>query len=146
MASTSTKTKRRVAIDVPRTKTNTSDGIRELPVNDEAARILDQLKVINGDKEYILQSINRGKKPRSGNHFNEHLKKYCEEAGIRYLSSHKTRFYGATALFDAGADPEQIRRIMGHTSLEMTQHYNRTAGNVTIDKDIWDKVFKTKKD
>lgn len=63
MASTSTKTKRRVAIDVPRTKTNTSDGIRELPVNDEAARILDQLKVINGDKEYILQSINRGKKP-----------------------------------------------------------------------------------
>ncbi len=75
------------------------------------------------------------------NRFNENLKKYCEEAGIRYLSSHKIRFFGATELFNAGVDPEQIRRIMGHTNIAMTEHYNRTDGKINVDPEIWKKIF-----
>ena len=64
-----------------------------------------------------------------------------EEAGIRYLSSHKIRFFGATVLFNAGVDPEQIRRIMGHTNIAMTEHYNRTDGKINVDPEIWKKIF-----
>ncbi len=38
------------------------------------------------------------------NRFNEHLRGYCKEAGVRYLSSHKIRFYGITSLYDAGVE------------------------------------------
>lgn len=135
--------KMRCATDVPFTKTNTLEGRRLLFVSDEAARILSELRKINGNKKYILNSS--GKMPISTNRFNGSLKSFCEKAGVRYLSSHKIRFYGATELFNAGVDPEQIRRIMGHTTLAMTEHYNRTDGNILVDKEIWDKIFGDKK-
>ena len=59
--------------------------------------------------------------------------------------AHKIRFYGATELYDAGVDPEQIRRVMGHTTLAMTEHYNRTNGKIIVDKEIWNKIFGSKK-
>lgn len=131
--------KKRVCTDVPFTKTNTKDGLRLLHVSPEAELIIHELQKINGVKKYMLNS--KGDMPIKGNHFNEHLKKYCKEAGIPYYSSHKIRFYGATALFDAGVNPEQIRRIMGHTSIKMTEHYNRTRGNIKVDIDTWNKIF-----
>jgi len=48
--------------------------------------------------------------------------------------------YGATELYDAGVDPEQIRRVMGHTTLAMTEHYNRTNGKIIVNKEIWNKI------
>ena len=62
---------------------------------------------------------------------------------LPYYSSHKIRFYGATELFNAGVDPEQIRRVMGHTTLAMTEHYNRTDGNIKGDMKIWNSIFDT---
>ncbi len=132
--------KNRVATDVEHTKGNTADGERFLHVSNEGAEILEQLRQINGKKKYILTAT-RGINPISLNKFNEHLKEYCSEAGVRYLSSHKIRFYGATELFNAGVDPEQIRRVMGHTTLAMTEHYNRTNGKINIDEEIWNKIF-----
>jgi len=135
--------KNRVAVDVSHTKTNTAEGRRLLFVSDEAKKVLRRLRELNGDKEYILNSS--GKMPITTNHFNEHLRQYCAECGVRYLSSHKIRFYGATELYDAGVDPEQIRRVMGHTTLAMTEHYNRTNGKIIVDKEIWNKIFGSKK-
>lgn len=131
--------KNRVATDVPFTKANTHEGRRLLHVTDEAARILSKLREINGNKKYILNSA--GANPITCQRFDEHLHDYCNKAGVRYFSSHKIRFFGATQLFDAGVDPEQIRRIMGHTTLAMTEHYNRTNGTIQIDKEIWNKIF-----
>ncbi len=131
--------KKRVATDVPFTKTNTLEGRRLLHVTNEAARILSELMLINRDKKYILNSA--GEKPITSQHFNERLCKFCKRAGIRYFSSHKIRFFGATQMFDEGVDPEQIRRMLGHTTLTMTEHYNRTDGAIKIDQRILDKIF-----
>ncbi len=131
--------KNRVATDVPHTKTNTLDGRRLLHVTPEATRILSELRAINGDKKYILNSS--GNYPITTQHFDERLRRFCNRAGVRYLSSHKIRFFGATQLFDAGVDPEQIRRIMGHTTLAMTEHYNRTNGEIQVDEEIWNRIF-----
>lgn len=132
--------KKRVAKDVPRTKTATAEGNRYLYVTQEAKNILEELRNINGDKHYILNGRFTSN-PITLNKFNEHLKKYCEKAGVRYLSSHKIRFFGATELFNAGVSPEQIRRVMGHTSISMTEHYNRTDGGINIDINTWNSVF-----
>ena len=71
----------------------------------------------------------------------EHLRQLCKTCGVKYLSSHKIRFYGATELYDAGVKPEQIRRITGHTTLAMTEHYNRTSGKIYVNKEIWNRIF-----
>lgn len=43
--------------------------------------------------------------------FYEHLRGYCKEAGVRYLSSHKIRFYGITSLYEAGVEERVIQKI-----------------------------------
>jgi len=133
--------KRRVAHDVPHTKSNTAEGIRSIPVSDEAKIIFEKLRQFNGDKKYILNSSGNGKKPIGVNNFNRHLKEFCEKCGVKYYSSHKIRFFGATELFNKGVEPEEIRRIMGHTTLQMTEHYNRTDGKSNIDMTKWNKIF-----
>ena len=75
------------------------------------------------------------------NSFNRHLKEFCEKCGVKYYSSYKIRFFGATELFNKGVEPEEIRRIMGHTTLQMTEHYNRTDGKSNIDMTKWNKIF-----
>ncbi len=132
--------KKRTTEDVPHTKTGTHEGNRYLYVTDEAVEILALLREINGKNKYILTG-NHTDSPILANNFNLHLKHYCNEAGIRYLSSHKIRFFGATQLFNAGVDPEQIRRIMGHTTIAMTEHYNRTDGKIAVDKEVWSRIF-----
>ena len=62
-------------------------------------------------------------KPLSTDRFNRRLKKYCDEIGIPYLSSHKIRFTGASILFDAGVKITDIQSLLGHSNLAMTQHY-----------------------
>ena len=60
--------------------------------------------------------------------FNEHLKSYCEDLGIRGAkdkSSHVIRFTVASVLYLKGMPLTDIQRLMGHTSLSMTLHYLR---------------------
>ena len=60
--------------------------------------------------------------------FNEHLKSYCEDLGIRGAkdkSSHVIRFTVASVLYLKGMPLTDIQRLMGHTSLSMTMHYLR---------------------
>ena len=64
----------------------------------------------------------------NGTTFNEHLKSYCEDLGIRGAkdkSSHVIRFTVASVLYLKGMPLTDIQRLMGHTSLSMTMHYLR---------------------
>lgn len=118
--------KARSDVDVPHTKSNKEEGRRWVPVSSEAERILSELRKINGNKKYILQGSSNAKFSISENRFNEHLRQYCKLAGIPYHSSHKFRFYGITALYDAGVDERTIQYIAGHTSADMTRKYRRS--------------------
>lgn len=55
--------------------------------------------------------------------FNERLKKYCNEAGVPYLSSHKLRFTVASTLCEAGVDVSYLQKTLGHSNRAMTEHY-----------------------
>ena len=75
-------------------------------------------------------------KPIPVNGFNEHLKKYCIEAGVRAFSSHKARFYVATSLFDAGLSDFQIASYLGHSDTSTSHIYDRRSKEIKIDPEL----------
>lgn len=94
-----------------------------IPLSDYAVFVLEELRKINGNKPYILNSA--GKLPIESSHFNEHLRGYCEACGITYYSSHKFRFYGASEMYEQGIPEEQISAFLNHANVETTRMYDR---------------------
>lgn len=131
--------KNHVAVDSPHDKCGLKSANRRLRMSKLAQSILKQIQKINGNAPYIFNSA--GDKPISVNRLNYRIKKYCTAIGIPYLSTHAQRFGGITQLYDAGVDAETIRRIAGHSSTSMTEHYNRTKGVITVDENIYETIF-----
>ncbi len=61
--------------------------------------------------------------------FNRRLKRYCEECGINYHSSHKIRFYNASSAYANGTNLSVISKLMGHSEVATTLHYLRDIDN-----------------
>ncbi len=115
------------------------DGDRWLPISKTAKHLLTQLKLLSNNKEYIL--INRGETTIKTNKFNEHLQKYCHACGIRYLSSHKIRFYAVTEQAKIGMDLATIQYRSGHKCKTTTLHYIRNASINAVCDEKWESVF-----
>ena len=78
------------------------------------------MKEINPDGEFLFMYESR---PLTTETFNRRLKKYCNAAGIPYLSSHKIRFTDASILYNAWVKPIGIQPLLCHSTLSMTEHY-----------------------
>ena len=114
-------------------------GDRRLPVSPRARRYLQLARRRRPFGKLILESENGT--PLRTNRFNEKLKVYCQAAGIRYLSSHKIRFYAITAQTEAGMDLATIQYNSGHKSPQMTYHYMRPQGMAEDQRRHWDAAF-----
>lgn len=101
-------------------KGHTSHGFRCLPITSECAKIIEKIRELNPDSEYMFF---RNGKPLCTCTFNRRLKKYCIEIGIRYLSSHKIRFSTASILHKNGVSDTELQNMLGHSTLAMTQYY-----------------------
>lgn len=132
--------KERCDVDVPFTKGAKDSGLRKIPVSKEAAQVLEELRAINGNCNYILQGSGNAAFALPENKINEHLREYCKNAGVPYFSSHKFRFYGATQLYKAGVPLDTIRYYLGHSTIKMTEHYLRLTPD-EADTDIIERVF-----
>jgi len=55
------------------------------------------------------------------------IQQWAKKAGVPHLHTHSFRHYLATTLFENRANPRDIQRIMGHTSLETTMKYAATS-------------------
>ncbi len=97
-------------------------GYRYQPFTDEAKRILERIRELNPDGEFILM---RDSRQLNTNSFNRWLKRYCEECGVIPRSSHKIRFYTASILYDSGVPLTVLQQFLGHTTPAMTLHYLR---------------------
>ena len=110
--------------------------MRYYPVSMEARAILDELKELTGNSEYIFANGN-GINPISTNKFNAKLDKVCRKIGVRYLSSHKIRFCMITRLYQGNVPKMDIQYLAGHTDATMTRHYRRIHTNAeTIRNDL----------
>lgn len=112
----------------------TSQGYRSEYLTDEAIDVLEKAKRLNPDSEFVFYPFGR---PILTTTFNKRLKKYCEKAGIPYRSSHKIRFYAASAAYD-GKNLPQISKMMGHSQISTTMHYLR---DVEKDND-YEQIFR----
>ena len=114
-------------------------GDRVLPVSPRARRYLQLARRRRPFGKLILESENGT--PLRTNRFNEKLRRYCQEAGIRYLSSHKIRFYSITEQAASGMDLATIQYNSGHRSPQMTLHYLRPQGMAEDQRQHWDAAF-----
>ena len=114
--------KREVAV-VNQMKGYTSHGFRKQYLTDEALKILQKAKELNPNGIYVFEPHG---KIMTTDRFNRKLKKYCEEAGVPYYSSHKIRFYNASTAFD-GNNLTTISYLMGHSQVATTLHYLRNV-------------------
>jgi integrase len=118
-----------------------SGGERWLPLSNTAKNVLLQLKMLCGSSEYIL--TNKAGTTIKTNKFNEHLQKYCTACGIRYLSSHKIRFYAVTEQAKLGKDLLEIQYNSGHKNKSTTEGYIRSVRNKedAVVDDTWEQIF-----
>ncbi len=134
MACRPDETHNRADTDVNYLKKRSSSGKRDIPVSNYVADVIEKLRKINGEKKYIVNSS--GDLPIPTNLFNEYLKKYCREAGVRAFSSHKARFFVATSLFDVGLSDFQISRYLGHSDTATSHIYDRRSKAIKVDSSI----------
>ena len=113
---------KREYVNVSHIKRNTDKGFRYQPLTSEALRILDKIRELNPDGEFILM---RDGKQLNTYTFNRWLKKYCEACNIPVRSSHKIRFCVASILYDSGVPLTVLQQLLGHTTTAMTLHYLR---------------------
>lgn len=121
----------RKATDVAYMKSHSVAGKRSFPLSEYALEVLSELHRINPEGKYIC-SNKGGRNPVYTNKFNEHLKKYCEGAGIPYRSSHKIRFYAVSQMYDMGMAEKDIMALAGHSNVSTTRHYNRRLKNIDM--------------
>ncbi len=110
-------------------------GYRTEPLSDRAIAVIQWLNEYNPKSIWLLPN-RTGNDPIYTNRFNENLKKICEKAGVKYFSSHGIRFHNISAMYDAGIPEKEIQRISGHTTANMTRHYNKPISDICSDAKI----------
>ena len=118
---------------IPYCKGHTEAGMRYLPLTNACKRILNQIKCVNPDSEFLFI---KDSKSLATVTFNRRIKICCKELGIEYRSSHKVRFSTASILHKNGATTTELQEMLGHTTLTMTYGYlkNITPRSETYDK------------
>ena len=101
-------------------KGNAHFSVRDIYLVPEALEIIKKAHEINPDGEYLFMCHGR---TINNDTFNERLRKYCDDAGVPYLSSHKLRFTVASTLKAAGVDTAYLQKTLGHSNRAMTEHY-----------------------
>lgn len=121
-----------------RIKGNTADGFRDIPLTPKAISILEKVIARNPTGEFLF--MNKGK-PINGSTFNDHLKRICNELGIKYRSSHQIRFTTATMFYEAGIPVNQISTLLGHSDTRTTFGYIRKQRPDDASKELMKNVL-----
>lgn len=113
---------------------DTKCGIhREIPIDKEMFLfILNHIHSENNNSNYLFTRKNSSL-PLHGNTINSRLKVIAEKCNIVPRSIHKIRFGVVSLLFEQGCEGYEIQKMVGHTSITMTEHYNRSKKTVNSD-------------
>lgn len=124
-------------VRVGNTKGNARKGRRIINLSTPAQRIIEEMRLINGDKEYIFQS--KGNLPIGENRINVRIKQCCEVSGIRYFSCHKFRFRFASDCYEAGVPERETQETMGHSDIRTTHGYD-LSNKASISHELMDSI------
>lgn len=109
-----------VIVNPPKTKSS----IREVPLTQEALRILNEQKrrkIINIKNSMYVFTGNDGEIVSNQN-YSRTLAHICRKNGIEPISMHSLRHTFATRCIEAGMKPKTLQTILGHSTLAMTMN------------------------
>ena len=98
----------------------TENGVREILLPKQAQEILDRIKQMNPDGEFLFM---RNGRRITSKVFNYHIHKACEEVGIPPRSTHKIRKTYGSMLLSNNVDETLVLSQMGHSDISTTQKY-----------------------
>lgn len=108
--------------------TKTYSGIRDIPLTDEAIRILKDQKAKSKDEKVISMKYadyiftnRRGNLIRTSAYYRG-ISVVCNHAGLRQISMHILRHTFATRCIENGMRPKTLQSILGHSKIEMTMN------------------------
>ncbi len=108
-------------LHIPRAITKNGRG-RSLPLNDAACAALAELKQSAGIEARVLAGVRYCKATLS-----QKFGAAATAAGLADVTLHTLRHTFATRLKDAGVDPFTVRDLLGHATIEMTNHYTHAT-------------------
>jgi integrase/recombinase XerD len=94
--------------------------VRTVPFSSRTATIL-RKALIKNDSEYALPS--RTNQALTTNGLLYALVRIGKKAGVEHVHPHKFRHTMSVSYLRNGGDPLSLQRILGHTTLAMTNHY-----------------------
>ena len=100
--------KTRIATEIP----HSDWSERFIFVSETGARVIENLRKINGDKTYMVNAGNDSPNPITTNHFNEKLKEYCAKAGIDPITSSHIKRDHTFHLFEDGIEVENVKEMI----------------------------------
>ncbi|MDQ3684819.1 MAG: tyrosine-type recombinase/integrase [Acidobacteriota bacterium] len=109
------------AIHLPRDITKNGRA-RSIPFNEDALAALVELKEDAGGAEHVLAGLGYGKGALS-----KKLSAATALAGITGVTLHTFRHTFATRLKDEGIDLSTVRDLLGHATIQMTNHYTHAT-------------------
>lgn len=119
-------------------KGHTSAGKRWLPLTVEAKRVIECIRLLNPDNNFLFMN-NQGFITTVT--FNRHLKKCCDALNIKYRSSHKIRFTNASILSKNGVSDTELQYMLGHSNRNTTCHYIRNVNSLHETHDKVSTIF-----
>ena len=108
-------------IKVEKTK---SDKVRYVPINTHLYHVMKQLRSENGRSPYVFVDPKTRKSLTSIRSLFQSARR---EAGIEDLRFHDFRHTFATRLIQAGVDIVTVQKLLGHSSVLMTERYTHTS-------------------
>lgn len=97
---------------------------RDIPVSDELKRLLDELRPITGQTEFVLPQLEEWQKNCQA----LNLRVFCQEIGIPSVKFHTLRACFATQLLRQGVEAAKVMKVCGWRDLSTMQRYVRLAG------------------
>ena len=123
---------------VNRTKGKKKEANRIQPLSEDAYRLLKKQRRDNPFGEYVFMYNGDAIKT---NTVNKHLKRICERIDVKYLSSHKIRFWSVVNMSKV-LDPAEVQYMAGHLDPATTDHYRKRVSKLDkVDTDTWNRLY-----
>jgi len=120
-------------IYLPQTHTKTQKS-RKIPINEIVRRILLERKLLSGGSQFVFPS----EESKTG-HLNWLRRSFttaCKNAKIEDLRFHDLRHTAATRLIESGIPLHAVAKLLGHSTVRVTERYSHPEESVKKGTDI----------
>lgn len=118
----------------------TPAGVRRVIIPDSCLWILEKLKLLNPEQEWLFVSSKGTRLHTADVRKRQYM--VCHKLDIPVRSPHKDRKTYGSILLDSNVDRKFIEKQMGHTNIACTEaHYHRDRKREQEKRDILNKIF-----